>query len=439
MKRSHALFCTFLLAFSLAKKSCRPTGQQNPTLPETGSPADAVTTSVTNAESAGYTADSTGQIIDEFPAESVSAFSHSKPDRPAADDSAQNGSPSANPSAASTAYQVSADIISDGTSVVPPLPDRDPNSIIDLTTAQYTYEKMTADLNWFAASYPQYVSLEAAKTTADGRLIHVVYFGNRNAARQIFLCAATHGREYMTTQLVMKQLEYYCANYNTGSYNSIPYNRIFENTCFVLVPMVNPDGVTISQLGEAGLNRQDLRENLHSIYSSDINGGFTTLDYETWLTRWKANGVGVDLNRNYSPGWTLINDRPVPSSSLYKGSSPGSEAEAAALMSVIDSLSNPLLAVSYHSYGNLIYWQYGQAEPLWTANSNLATHISNLTGYPTAGYSNEAGFSNWCVIERGIPSVTVETGGVPCPLPLDQFSDLWARNQHLWAMLATVY
>ena len=314
-----------------------------------------------------------------------------------------------------------------------------PDAIIDLSTTLYSYQKMENDLQLLAGYYPQYMTLDTAGVTADGRNLYVIYFGNQNASRQIFICAATHAREYMTAQLVMKQLEYYCAHYEDGSYNGTAYRDIFENTCFVIVPMVNPDGVSISQFGEEGLNREDLRQNLRAIYESDKNGGYTDEAYDTYLTRWKANGMGVDLNRNYSPGWESVTDRTAPSSGLYKGTQPGSEAESQALMNIVDGLSNPLLAISYHSYGSLVYWQYGQAEPLWSKNQQLAAHIEALTTYYQAGYSNEAGFSNWCVNVKGIPSVTIETGLVPTPLPLDQFELLWSQNKEMWAMLGTTY
>lgn len=314
-----------------------------------------------------------------------------------------------------------------------------PDAIIDLSTTLYSYQKMENDLQLLAGYYPQYMTLDTAGVTADGRNLYVIYFGNQNASRQIFICAATHAREYMTAQLVMKQLEYYCAHYEDGSYNGTAYRDIFENTCFVIVPMVNPDGVSISQFGEEGLNREDLRQNLKAIYESDKNGGYTDEAYDTYLIRWKANGMGVDLNRNYSPGWESVTDRTAPSSGLYKGTQPGSEAESQALMNIVDGLSNPLLAISYHSYGSLVYWQYGQAEPLWSKNQQLAAHVEALTTYYQAGYSNEAGFSNWCVNVKGIPSVTVETGLVPTPLPLDQFELLWSQNKEMWAMLGTTY
>lgn len=313
----------------------------------------------------------------------------------------------------------------------------EPDNVIDLSTSLYTYDRMAADLTLLAGAYPDRMALETIGTTADGRDLYVVYFGNRNAERQIFICAATHAREYMTTQLVMKQLEYYSAHYDTDTYNGRTYREIFTDTCFVVVPMVNPDGVSISQLGEAGIRDETLRAGLRSIYDSDMANGYTTDDYDYYLTRWKANARGVDLNRNYSPGWELVTDRNAPSSTFYKGEAPGTEAEVQALMNVVNSLSNPRMAISYHSYGDLVYWQYGQQEPMWSANQNLAAAISNLTGHYLAGYSNEAGFSNWCVLEKGIPSVTVETGTVPAPLPIEQFSLLWSQHQYTWVMLGT--
>ena len=84
-----------------------------------------------------------------------------------------------------------------------------PDAIIDLSTTLYSYQKMENDLQLLAGYYPQYMTLDTAGVTADGRNLYVIYFGNQNASRQIFICAATHAREYMTAQLVMKQLEYY--------------------------------------------------------------------------------------------------------------------------------------------------------------------------------------------------------------------------------------
>ena len=321
-----------------------------------------------------------------------------------------------------------------------PVALRDPEAIIDTTTTLYTYAKMQDDLQYLAAAYPDICHLYSAGKTEDGRDLWYVIFGNPEAERQIYICAATHAREYMTAQLVMRQLAFYCSSYETGNYNGIPFTEIFDKTCFYVEPMVNPDGVTISQLGEEGLYRQDLRENLRAIFQSDVNNGTAeTTDYARYLVRWKANALGVDINRNYPPGWETVHERSVPASTHYKGTAPFSERETKAQVAIVESMSNPLMAISYHSYGDLVYWQYAQPEPLWSANQALAQHISNMTGQYLAGYSNEAGFSNWCILEKGILSVTVETGTVSAPLPLDQFPELWSEHKYIWPMLAVTY
>ena len=390
----------------------------------------------------------TERTEEEKPSETVSAEetgdvpSDEKPSDKSAEEASEEASSEStdNTSEEPSEEDTAETTVEDAAETSEPLPLRDPEAIIDVSDPLYTYEKMTGDLQYLASAYPQYVRLQSAGTTEDGRDLVYAVFGNPDAPRQIYICAATHAREYMTAQLVMRQLAYYCAEYETGSYNGVPFREIFDSTCFYVEPMVNPDGVTISQLGEAGLQREDLRENLRRIFESDLAGGTAeTDDYAAYLTRWKANALGVDINRNYSPGWESVTDRAAPSSTFYKGSAPGSERETQAQMAIVNSMSNPLLAVSYHSYGDLVYWQYGQPEPLWSENQALAQHISDMTGQYLAGYSNEAGFSNWCITEKQLKSVTVETGTVPAPLPIEQFPELWGEHRMIWAMLAVNY
>ena len=321
----------------------------------------------------------------------------------------------------------------------PPAPasgtETDPG-IVRTDTALYTYNMMVSDLQTIADRYPEHLTLGSAGTTEDGRELFVVGLGNPLAERSFLIVAATHGREYMTAQLVMKQIEFYAANYETGSYNGVPLKELFEKNYFRVMPMVNPDGVSVSELGEAGIRRDDLRANLRSIYASDLAKGFAGNDYAYYLTRWKANANGVDLNRNFSPGWETVNERSAPSSDFYKGPVPGSEKESQALVNVVNEMRHLQAVISYHSYGDLVYWQYGQQEPLWSANRELAQHISNHAGHYLAGYSNEAGFTNWCIRVKGIRAVVVETGRVPTPLPLSEFADLWNRHRYTFAMLS---
>jgi hypothetical protein len=96
------------------------------------------------------------------------------------------------------------------------------------------------------------------------------------------------------------------------------------DVCYHIIPMSNPDGVTISQTGTLnGMQQQ--------IHRSDLQKGYTSQTETAYAAGWKANGEGVDPNKNFPAGWELIDDRSEPSSEQYQGTEPFSAAEAAAL------------------------------------------------------------------------------------------------------------
>ena len=56
----------------------------------------------------------------------------------------------------------------------------------------------------------------------------------------------------------MEQLELFLINYNNNAiYNGKTYKELLNNICIHIVPMVNPDGVSISQLGEKGIKTKE--------------------------------------------------------------------------------------------------------------------------------------------------------------------------------------
>ena len=117
------------------------------------------------------------------------------------------------------------------TTVEEPFVYKAPDEIIDTSTTCYTYEMMQADLQYLAKAYPDRLRLFSAGTTEDGRKLSCAILGNPDAPRQIYVCAATHAREYMTAQLVMRQLAYYCTEYDSGTYNG----RSFHFTAIALL------------------------------------------------------------------------------------------------------------------------------------------------------------------------------------------------------------
>ena len=69
----------------------------------------------------------------------------------------------------------------------------------------YTYQDLEKDLEIFARAFPETMELKTLGKTADKREIYCFILGRADAGEKIFLFGAIHGREYMTSQLLMEQ------------------------------------------------------------------------------------------------------------------------------------------------------------------------------------------------------------------------------------------
>jgi g-D-glutamyl-meso-diaminopimelate peptidase len=313
--------------------------------------------------------------------------------------------------------------------------------IVDCTDANYSYYEMVEDLAQLENYYPTHFSYRTIGRSVLGREIYVGVLGNPAAKRQIVVSAAIHAREHMTAMLTMKQLEFYLAYYEVGDYAGQSFADLFEDCCFYVVPMTNPDGVMLSQEGISSVNNAAVRSRLESIYYSDKKSGRTdepTL--ESYLRVWKANARGVDLNRNYDAGWSSYVGVSAPSASHYKGSSPASEPETEAMVGLIHSLSGIDAVLCIHSQGQVLYWNCGQEEPLQGETHAFANAVSTVNGYKViTAQNNDASLSDWAALKKGVPSITVETGYGACPLPHEQFLSIWRENFALYAMSAAYF
>lgn len=346
--------------------------------------------------------------------------------------------------------------------------DPDVLTIVDVSDASYTYEDMRKDIPDLCNNYPECLSYEVIGNSVDGRQIYEVTLGNQNAGHHIFMQASIHGREYMNTQLVMKMLEYYAANYYNGSYHGISYQELFNNTAIHVVPMSNPDGVTISQLGVEAMNNGDisqivydsyLRDREFLVWEEDTNGDMNWADYykqtdfdrntkgatemisfEDYQTMWKANAHGVDLNNNFDADWINIDLKQFPSYGSYKGEYAVSEPEAQALVSEALRRSYDYF-ISYHSKGQLVYYDVnGNDGDTANRSDDFASLINSQLKYEPVntqrGYNvNLGGFSDWIQLSLHGTSVTIESGKHPCPLSSEEFPAIWYRHRESWAML----
>ena len=301
-------------------------------------------------------------------------------------------------------------------------------------TEKYTYDQMSQDIQELASRYSSLMKVNTIGTTLDGRNLYEVVVGNINAEKHVLIHGGIHAREYMTPLLIMKQLEYGLAFYGTASYEGRLLSDLFNKTAIHYVPMVNPDGVTISQSGIVGIRSEELRRTIQQCYQNDLAQGRTSAALERYLNYWKANGRGVDLNQNFPADWDEVTSTDMPSYATYKGAAPLSEPESQALANLIQS-RNWTATISYHSMGNIIYWDY-PGNTVSAQSQELANAVSAKTGYRLAGSSGHGGFKDWLQIkENPIPSLTIEVGSVSCPMPVTEFTDVWNKNQEVWAVV----
>ena len=86
--------------------------------------------------------------------------------------------------------------------------------IVNTSHKKYSYTEMQKDITLLQERYSDRLSVNVLGKTADGRDLYELVLGNPEADRCVLFQASMHAREYMCSQLVMKQVEYYLVNYD---------------------------------------------------------------------------------------------------------------------------------------------------------------------------------------------------------------------------------
>ncbi len=256
---------------------------------------------------------------------------------------------------------------------------------------------------------------ESIGRSADGREILAFRFGSGSC--HILIQADMHGREGMSGRLAADLLMRLAQEHPGG----------IEGVTFHVIPMVNPDGVTIAVHGPDGLNDPSLAASVRTMLAAE--GG----DFRDW----KANARGVDLNRNFPADWEALSVQ-SPGSERFRGPQPLSEPESIALAEFVQA-QDFAATVSYHSYGSLIYFQGAQGG-LQARAESLAQAIGDATGYPLVRNElstvERGGFKDWALMNCAVPSVTVETGALTGSGSLQEYTALLLRHAGSWERLA---
>ena len=307
----------------------------------------------------------------------------------------------------------------------------------------YTYNTLTADLAALRSAMPSRFSYRSLGKTADGRDIFCVVLGSGYGARQIVSDVGIHGSEHMNPPAVMRTLALYLQNYDKPIYQGRTVRQILDDTDLYIIPMLNPDGIAISQWGLSGLNNPDVAARVRGIYNKQRAAGGTKLSLAAYLKMWKANANGVDLNRNFrftDKSLNLKSQTKLPANRYYAGDRSHPEAETAAYCALVGGLSAPVASLSIHSQGGLIYWLGRQTGEDKAAAKRLATTVSAVTGYRMNNSENfVCAAANWSMIEKKIPAITVECGVGRTPLPASELPKIYAAVKNLYLAVAVLY
>ena len=286
----------------------------------------------------------------------------------------------------------------------------------------YSYELMVNDLRRLQAVYP-FIQNTSIGNSVLGRNIPEIQLGT--GPKRVHYNASFHANEWITTPVLMTFLnDYLLSLTNQTPIRGLSMFPLYQQSTLSIVPMVNPDGVTLVQQGPPEAEPWRTRVVEWNNGSTDFSG-------------WKANIRGVDLNDQFPANWDLERERnpKTPGPRDYGGERPLSEPEAIA-MADLTRERDFAWVLAFHTQGEVIYWGYQGLEP--PESETMVNEFSRVSGYePVQTIDSYAGYKDWFIQDWRRPGFTVELGFGTNPLPITQFTEIYEET--LGIFLAGLY
>ncbi len=251
-----------------------------------------------------------------------------------------------------------------------------------------TYEELLAHLDQMHALYPNLTTAPAAVSdsllTAEGREVLWMKISDQpntsaEGEPQLLYTSLHHAREPMSMMQLLFFMYYILEHYESDP----DIRHLLDHTELYFVPCVNPDGYVYNEL-------------------NDPDGG------GMWRKNRFDNGdgsFGVDLNRNYGFHWGIddVGSSPEPSSIVYRGTEPFSEAEAK-MMRYFCNAHDFKICLNAHGYGEILLHPWGDdnivglpdsvsyyklSEPMTWTNRYKFGQTFNTLGYIVNGDSDD--------------------------------------------------
>ncbi len=189
-----------------------------------------------------------------------------------------------------------------------------------------SYDESLGFLYGMQKSHPDLIEIVKIGTTYENRDIVLAKISKdvstADSKPAMLYTGSIHAREWVGHELALKFIEYVIDNHNIDP----ALEKSLEISTLYIVPCLNPDGYEYSRK-HFSFWRKNRRKNYDGSY-------------------------GVDLNRNFSIGFTKIANT---SSNVYGGEEPFSEAETSAIKDFVDTHENITIAFDYHSQGNVFF------------------------------------------------------------------------------------
>lgn len=257
----------------------------------------------------------------------------------------------------------------------------------------YTYEQLMLEVE----NVKEITEVGTIGKSEHGRTIPYIKIGN--GKRNMLLIGTHHAREWITSLFLMKLVREYAGAYDiqgkVGNYRA----SLLDDTAIIVIPMLNPDGVAIQQKG---------------LKAADIGGKFKLWSmnhFSNNFSRWKANGQGVDLNRQYPSGWDELKRLPAwPSFKQYRGKHHSEAVEVQKLIRFTQKIK-PDMAIAYHTSGQEVYWYYKNSQDTIERDFAFAVQIAKKTGYELSFPQKDAvggGYTDWFISTFQKPGFTIE-------------------------------
>ncbi|RUT38792.1 peptidase M14 [Paenibacillus anaericanus] len=286
-----------------------------------------------------------------------------------------------------------------------------PQSIVSVKGG-YRYADLVDQCEHLLSKY-DFLNKEVIGTSVLGKPIVALILGT--GYEQVHLNAAVHANEWITTPLLLRFIEELAQDISLEGTVDKEWEAKdwLEKVTIYAVPMVNPDGVDLSQDGIP----------TDCPFANELekwNGG----DHD--FSRWKANIRGVDLNDQFPAYWeeeVARRGTSGPASQDYGGMKPLCEPEAICLAEFTRARSFDRV-MSLHTQGRELYWNYRDMEP--SGAEEMATRIAAAGEYQAIKLSgSDAGYKDWFISEFRRPGFTLEAGEGVNPLPPEQFEGIY--------------